>query len=94
MKKILLPIVFMFTAITSAQTTYTSSQNGYWHNASTWGGGGVPGSADTAIIDGETVIIQNDAGSGADVTITRLSFTSGNLTLRNDLTISNSGGNS
>ena len=77
-----------------AQTTYTSSQNGYWHNASTWGGGGVPGSADTAVIDGETVIIQNDAGSGADVTITRLSFTSGNLTLRNDLTLSNSGGNS
>ena len=84
----------MFTAFSMAQATYTSSQNGYWHVASTWGGGGVPGAGDTAVIDGETVIIQNDAGSGADVTIDRLNFTAGNLTLRNDLTISNSSGNS
>ena len=59
----------MFTAFSIAQTTYTSTQNGFWHNASTWGGGGTPGAGDTAIIDGETVIIQNDAGSGSDVTI-------------------------
>ena len=84
----------MFTAFSMAQNTYTSSQNGYWHVASTWGGGGVPGAGDTAVIDGETVIIQNDAGSGADVTIDRLNFTAGNLTLRNDLTISNASGNS
>ena len=87
----------MFVLIYSssfAQQTFTSTNNGYWHNSSTWGGGGVPGSGDTAIIDGETVIIQNDAGSGADVTIGRLNFTSGSLTLRNDLTLSNGSGNS
>ena len=94
MKKILLLLMCMVTLGFFAQGTYTSSNNGYWHNTSTWGGSGVPGSGDTAIIDGETVIIQNDAGSGADVTISRLSFTSGNLTLRNDLTFSNSSGNS
>ena len=54
----------------------------------------VTGNSDTAIIDGETVIIQNDAGGGSDVGISRLSFTSGNLTLRNDLTLSNTSGNS
>ena len=94
MKKILLIMLCMFTSLAVAQSTYTSSQNGYWHNASTWGGGGVPGANDTAIIDGETVIIQNDAGSGADVTIDRLSFSSGTLRLRNDLTLTNSSGNS
>ena len=40
----------------------------------------VTGNQHTAI-DGETVIIQNDAGGGSDVGISRLSFTSGNLTL-------------
>ena len=94
MRKILLLTLCMFTAFSMAQTTYTSSQNGYWHLASTWGGGGVPGSGDTAVIDGETVIIQNDAGSGDDVIIDRLDFTSGILTLRNDLTLQNSSGNS
>ena len=40
----------MFTAFSMAQTTYTSSQNGYWHVASTWGGGGIPGAGDPAVI--------------------------------------------
>jgi hypothetical protein len=86
-------LVFVYGS-SFAQQTFTSTNNGYWHNSSTWGGSGVPGSGDTAIIDGETVIIQNDAGSGADVTIDRLTFTSGSLTLRNDLTMSNGSGNS
>tara|TARA_B100001059_G_scaffold223811_1_gene249214 strand:- start:397 stop:2289 length:1893 start_codon:yes stop_codon:yes gene_type:complete len=94
MKKILLTMFVLIYSSSFAQQTFTSTNNGYWHNSSTWGGGGVPGSGDTAIIDGETVIIQNDAGSGADVTIGRLNFTSGSLTLRNDLTLSNGSGNS
>ncbi len=55
----------MFVLIYSssfAQQTFTSSNNGFWHQSSTWGGSGVPGANDTAIIDGETVVIQNDAG--------------------------------
>jgi len=84
----------MFTGFLMAQNTYTSSQNGYWHNASTWNNEGVPGSGDTAVIDGQLVIIGNDAEGGANVTIDRLNLSSGDLTLRNDLTISNSNGNS
>ena len=63
MKKILLLIavflVYSTGLIAQNKATYTSSQNGYWHDASTWGGSGVPSTNDTAIIDGETVIIQN-----------------------------------
>ena len=84
----------MFTAFSMAQATYTSSQNGYWHNAATWNNAGVPGAGDSVVIDGEEVIIQNDAGGGSDVTIDRLTFSGGLLTLKNDLTISNSAGNS
>ena len=87
----------MFVIIYSssfAQQTFTSSNNGYWHQSSTWGGSGVPGSGDTAIIDGETVVIQNDAGGGGAITIDRLSFTSGSLTLRNNLTLTNASSNS
>ena len=87
----------MFVIIYSssfAQQTFTSSNNGYWHLSSTWGGSGVPGAGDTAIIDGETVVIQTDAGGGGAITIDRLSFTSGTLTLRNDLTLTNASSNS
>ena len=85
--------VFIYSG-SFAQQTFTSSNNGYWHQSSTWGGSGVPGIGDTAIIDGETVVIQNNAGGGGAISIDRLSFTSGTLTLRNDLTLANASSNS
>jgi len=94
MKKILLIMFVIIYSSSFAQQTFTSSNNGYWHQSSTWGGSGVPGSGDTAIIDGETVVIQNDAGGGGAITIDRLSFTSGSLTLRNNLTLTNASSNS
>jgi len=51
----------MITLGAFAQTTYTSSQNGYWHNAATWGGSGVPGSASDI-----TIAAQSFESAGSD----------------------------
>jgi large repetitive protein len=45
-------LVFSFFAASPLfAATYTSSQNGNWSSASTWGGAGVPGAGDTATVN-------------------------------------------
>jgi uncharacterized repeat protein (TIGR01451 family) len=41
----------LFAAIPMFAATFTSSQNGNWSSASTWGGAGVPGAGDTATVN-------------------------------------------
>lgn len=50
--------------LTVRATTYTASTNGNWSAAATWGGAGVPGTGDVAIIPaGITVTIDGAAGT-------------------------------
>ena len=41
----------LVAAIPLFAATFTSSQNGNWSSASTWGGAGVPGAGDTATVN-------------------------------------------
>src|SRR5262249_37507012 len=60
---------------------YTSSQNGNWSASSTWGGAGVPGASDTAIISSGTTVTVDVVVSVANVTMT------GNLNGPQSLTV-------
>ena len=46
--------------------TFNASQDGNWSEAATWGGAGVPGVGDSAIINGYTVDLDQDVEIGAD----------------------------
>ena len=59
---------FFATAVSLHAASFTSSQNGNWSSASTWGGTGVPGAGDTATVN-HTVTL--------DVTVTVSTLTLG-----------------
>jgi hypothetical protein len=44
-------VLSLFVATSLFAATFTSSQNGNWSSASTWGGAGVPGAGDTATVN-------------------------------------------
>ncbi|MFC1582292.1 hypothetical protein ACFL4W_02015, partial [Planctomycetota bacterium] len=50
MQRIVIAIMLMIAAAVWG-TDYTSTQDGAWSAAATWGGGGVPGNGDRAIIN-------------------------------------------
>lgn len=56
---------------------YTSSQDGYWDEAATWGGGGTPGDGDTATVNHE-VTIRGDVTVGTDAGATTSAITINN----------------
>ncbi len=91
MKKILLLTILFVTGNLFSQTTFTSSQSGYWDNEATWGSvGAVPSNSDTAVINfGATVIVRDNP-----VTVDKLTLTDGTLKVRSLLTVSNSNGDS
>src|SRR6185295_3029030 len=45
--------------------TYTSTLNGSWNNAATWGGAGIPGPGDDVIIDADNIVTIDAAGAQA-----------------------------
>ncbi|MDY0099394.1 MAG: hypothetical protein RBR81_09340, partial [Bacteroidales bacterium] len=59
LRSIVISICFLLFAGADilGQTTYTSVQNGPWHDDATWSGTGVPGTNDVAIIENYTVTI-------------------------------------
>ncbi|GAB4379061.1 MAG: hypothetical protein Kow0075_09440 [Salibacteraceae bacterium] len=59
MKIVSTTLTFLFSlllTVSQSQTTYTSSQSGNWSSATTWGGAGVPGNNDHAVISSGTVV--------------------------------------
>jgi uncharacterized repeat protein (TIGR01451 family) len=76
-------LVLVAAAAPLAAATFTSSQSGNWSSASTWGGAGVPGSADTATIQGGHTVTLD-----AVVTVNTLTL-SGTLTGAQSITITN-----
>jgi hypothetical protein len=59
---------FCFTPHSFA-TTYTASQTGNWSSSSTWGGAGVPGIGDTAIINAAYTVTVDASTTVAAVTM-------------------------
>lgn len=91
--------------MSAALVVFTSTQSGNWGSASTWGGAGVPGCGDDAIIaGGHTVTLNSDiGGSGCNLNITinsggildlggfEVNFSGNNTTFTNNGTFTNSG---
>jgi uncharacterized repeat protein (TIGR01451 family) len=74
------------TAAPLAAAVFTSSQSGNWSSASTWGGAGVPGSGDTAIILGGHTVTLDAVVSVANVTLSGTLTGAQNITVTNALT--------
>ena len=76
-------LFLFFSTVLSAQTTYTSN-GGDWFNAATWTPSGIPGAADTAIINtGTTTITDN-------VTVGGLYMSAGTISGDSNLTVTDS----
>ena len=69
MRKILFLFVTLLTTGVYSQMTITSSQDGDWHQGSTWVGGSVPGSNDNAIIAHTVTVASGNTAACTDLTI-------------------------
>ena len=90
MKKILLLVFTFFTAVTTAQVTYTSTStvSNDWSNNGNWSPSGIPGASDTAIINSSISV-------DATTSLSKLTVNAGQtLNINNPLTVSNSAGES
>lgn len=82
-------LVLVFTIFINSilnGASYTSTQNGTWSSATTWGGTGIPGDGDNVIIEHNITITLNKiigTGSGTAITINN----SGTLTLNSNFTL-------
>jgi len=67
MKRLFLVLFVLLFSVAANAVDYTSSGNGDWNAAGTWGGGGVPGDGDTATIRAvDTVTITDDVDVGEE----------------------------
>jgi hypothetical protein len=74
-------VFVIFSATPLFATSFTSTQSGNWSSAATWGGGGVPGSSDSATVSGGNTVT-------LDVPVTVSSVTlGGTLTGTQSLTV-------
>lgn len=96
MKIITATLTILLLAVCAYGASYTASQSGNWNSASTWGGSGIPGSGDTAVLGSYTVTVPSGytatvgaSGATGTTAITGGSggslIVAGTLNLRGDL---------
>ena len=90
MKKILLTLAFLMICHTSFAATYTAGAGGgNWSSNATWGGGGFPGAADTAVLNGTSGSVTVDVPSTC-LTLTATNYNT-NLVMTSTLTMATGG---